>query len=520
MIAFSLKEVAEASTARRYAHLQSIERSHLEELEWWQCRDDPVYFINNYCYTCDPRDLSTWPFDLFPKQAEFIRWIEQREKQQEDGVVEKSRDVGVTWLCCAYALHGWLFRMNFHVGFGSRKLELVDRLGDLDCIFEKMRFMLYGLPNWMRPKGYKRSEHDNHARLVNPQLGTTITGEGGDNIGRGGRKLIYFVDEAAFLERQQSVERALSQTTRVRIDVSTHNGPGTVFYRKRFSGTVPVFVFDWKDDPRKNYTAKDELGKVYYPWYEEQKRRFDRVTVAQEIDRDASASIEGICIPAMWVLAAVDLVLANTGSRKIAGFDVGEEGPDLSTVIGRVGSTVEMEDIVAWGRCNTTETAWRAYDGLIKMKAAEVRYDAGGPGMGVKGTWECSDKRFPFQIIPVDFGATCSEHTIWPDGQTSKQKFINVRAEMWWALRVRFEKAYEYVVEGKEHPYEEMISIPNHPQLIAELSMPLVKYTGDGGRIQLESKKDMRKRGVKSPDFGDGLALAFWTPKLKEAWVG
>ncbi len=517
MIGFSLKEAAEISTARRYAHKESIERSHLEELEWWQCRDDPVYFINNYCYTCDPRDLSTWPFDLFPKQAEFIRWIEAREKQQEDGVVEKSRDVGVTWLCCAYALHGWLFRMNFHVGFGSRKLELVDRLGDLDCIFEKMRFMLYGLPPWMKPQGFKRSEHDNHARLVNPQLGTTITGEGGDNIGRGGRKLIYFVDEAAFLERQQSVERALSQTTRVRIDVSTHNGPGTVFYRKRFSGTVPVFVFDWKDDPRKNYTVKDERGNVSYPWYEEQKRRFDKVTIAQEIDRDASASIEGICIPAAWVKAAVDLVLV-TGTMKVAGFDIGEEGVDLSVVIGRTGPVVEMDDVTYWGKCNTTETTWKGTDALEAMGAVQVTYDADGPGMGVKATWATTTRSVPFTIIPFHGGETPSQHTFWDDGQTSAEKFFNTRAEAWWALRVRFEKTYEFVVEGRQHPYSEMISIPNHQQLIAELSTPLIFHT-DKGKIQLESKKDMKKRGVKSPDFGDALAMAFWTPKLKEVWV-
>lgn len=514
---FDLLTNAEKSVEERHLHRQWIENAGLHEKEWWHCRDDPLYWINHYAYTCDPRDLSTWPFDLFPKQAEFIRWLEKREKEQKDGVVEKSRDVGATWLCCAYALHGWLFRLNFHVGFGSRKLELVDRLGDLDCIFEKMRFLLYALPPWMQPRGYERSKHDNHARLVNPQTGNTITGEGGDEIGRGGRKTVYFVDEAAFLARPQLVERALSQTTRVRIDVSTHNGPGTAFYRKRFGGQVAVFVFDWKDDPRKNYQETTPEGRLIYPWYEEQKRRFDKVTVAQEIDRDASASIEGICIPAQWVQAAINLPLAP-GGKKVAGLDVGEEGPDLSVVIGRSGALVAMEDIVSWARCNTTETAWRAKEALVRMDAKEVRYDVGGPGMGVKGTWTTTEKRLPFQIVPVNFGGSPSEHTRWPDGETSAEKFANIRAEMWWNLRTRFERTYEYVMEGKEHAYDEMISIPNHQQLIAELSMVLVEYT-DKGKIQLESKKKMKTRGVKSPDFGDALALAFYVPKLKEFWV-
>src|SRR5262249_29852206 len=157
----------------------------------------------------------------------------------------------------------------------------------------------------------------------NPANGATITGEGGDQIGRGGRASVYFVDEAAFLERPRSGERALSQTTRVRIDVSTHNGPGTPFYAKRFGGKGAVLVMDWKDGPRKNHTETRADGTTVYPWYEEQKRRYDPVTVAQEIDRDPHASVENITIPAAWVRAAVGLRLP-AGDVPVAGLDVAE----------------------------------------------------------------------------------------------------------------------------------------------------------------------------------------------------
>jgi phage terminase large subunit len=53
-----------------------------------------------------------------------------------------------------------------------------------------------------------------------------------------------------------------------------------------------------------------------------------------------------------------------------------------------------------------------------------------------------------------------------------------------------------------------MISIPNHPRLIAELSQTL-HHSTETGKIKLESKEDMARRGVKSPDFADALALAF-----------
>ena len=87
----------------------------------------------------------------------------------------------------------------------------------------------------MQPKGFKRKRDDCEAKLLNPANGAAITGEGGDDIGRGGRAAVYFVDESAFLVHPQLVDRALSQTTRVRIDVSTPNGPGNPF------ATPPLF---------------------------------------------------------------------------------------------------------------------------------------------------------------------------------------------------------------------------------------------------------------------------------------
>jgi hypothetical protein len=201
--------------------------------------------VGEFGWTIDPREgaSTTIPFVLYPKQAEFLRWLRERETAKENGVAEKSRDVGLTWLCCAYALHGWLFRDGFRCGFGSRKLELVDKIGEAKCIFEKIRFMLRMLPSWMLPEGFNWRKDDTFAALRNPVNGSSISGEGGDEIGRGDRASIYFVDESAFLERSELIAASLSQTTNCRIDVSTPNGPGNEFARLRHSGNVSVFTF-------------------------------------------------------------------------------------------------------------------------------------------------------------------------------------------------------------------------------------------------------------------------------------
>lgn len=498
----SLRSSLSHSIAKRLEYRARVDTPYLQEIERLYCAHDLLHWVNHWAWTYDPREaVSTLPFDLFPKQEEFLGWLQAREAAQEDGLAEKSRDVGFTWLCCTYALHAWLFRDGCAIGFGSRKESLVDTLGDPDSIFEKLRILLRNLPAWMRPAGFSEKEHDNFCKLLNPANGSTITGEGGDNIGRGGRKTLYFIDEAAHLERPQRIEAALSATTRCRIWVSTPNGPGNPFAKKRFSGRIPVFTFHWRDDPR-----KDEA------WYAAEQRRLnDPVIVAQELDIDYTASIAGICIPARWVRAAVGLELLARGPVA-AGLDIAEEGRNRSVFIARQGPVVRMPTVLAPG--NTTRTAYAAVGEAERAAATVLSYDSVGVGAGVRGTLDSMERKLPFTPQAVNTGQAPTE-TRWPDGRTSKERFLNLRAELWWTLRLRFEKAYEYRLwqqeaeGGFEHPAEEMISLPDCSELIAQLSLPLAEPT-ETGKVQIESKKKMRARGVESPDHADALALAFY----------
>lgn len=460
--------------------------------------------MNHWVWTYDPREKTarTLPFDLFPKQVELLRWLEAREAGDENGLVEKSREVGVTWICCGFSIHRWLFRPGYAVGFGSRKLELVDTIGDPDCIFDKMRWLIANLPAWMVPAEWKTGE----GKIINVDNGATITGEGGDHIGRGGRKTIYFVDEAAFIERAHLVERSLSQTTNCRIDVSTPNGAGNPFFAKRFGGNVPVFTFRWQDDPR-----KDDA------WYREQCRKYDSVTVAQEIDLDYSASVEGICIPAAWVRAAVDWHrdVSHATGPLVAGFDISEEGKDKTVIVPRQGQLVLPP--ISWSKAMTSDSAHKAIDAAEKYGIEKLYYDCIGVGTGVKSTFARTERPIMFETVPVNVGDDPSDAR-WPDKRTSKEKFRNLKAELWWIMRTRFEKTFEHRTKGIEHPQDEMISLPNCPELIGELSLVKVEYT-ENGKIQMESKKAMRTRGIKSPDFADALALSFYLePKKREQW--
>ncbi|MGL4641193.1 MAG: hypothetical protein ACRCVX_15895, partial [Shewanella sp.] len=174
--------------------------------ELWHVADahyrfNPIDWIQDWCVTFDPRNAAsgkptTMPFILFDRQKDLVRFLYACTEQQRDGLIEKARDMGATWVACAFSVWLWRYWDGADVGWGSRKEELVDRLGVIDSIFEKMRVIVRHLPNEMKPDGFSEKPHMPFMKIVNPYTNTTIAGESGDNIGRGGRKLIYFKDEA------------------------------------------------------------------------------------------------------------------------------------------------------------------------------------------------------------------------------------------------------------------------------------------------------------------------------------
>lgn len=253
-------------------------------------KDNWVDFINDWGMTYDPRKQGQKysPFILFPKQEAYINWLYDLYTTSRRGLAEKSREVGFTWLSAAAGVCIWLFHPHAVVGFGSRKKELVDNGdADPDSIFWKVRMFIDMLPTDFLPANHTQGRK---AMVVpNPANKAVIKGEIGDEIGRGGRAGIYFVDEFAHLEHPDMAESALSANTDCRIYVSTVNGPGNLFYRLRhFLPTEQIFIFDWKDDPRKRLNP--DLPPEEEPWYQKQKKELLPTTLASQVDRNYHAA--------------------------------------------------------------------------------------------------------------------------------------------------------------------------------------------------------------------------------------
>lgn len=490
---------------------------------------NPVEFICHWMDTYDPRKagrgrVARMPFILFERQADLITCIYQLLDAEADGLVEKARDMGATWVAAGVSVHLWLLWDGSSVGWGSRKEQLVDKIGDPDSIFEKIRILIKNLPPVFLPEGFAAQQHISYMKIMNPETGATITGEAGNNIGRGGRKLIYFKDESAHYERPELIEAALGDNTRVQIDISSVNGMGNVFHRRRESGrewdgevtteTTNVFVMDWRDHPEKN----DE-------WYDRRRKKAQAEGLlhlfAQEVDRDYSAAVDGVVIPAEWVNSAVDahvkLGLPPPEGRRIAALDVADEGGDTSALTLR--QSYMMLDLHEMPRADDVGVTTRAVVSRLGLEAVELNYDSIGIGSGVKQETNRlrEESLLPENMNVHPWAASASvidpEKRLIPGDKNSpvnKDFYQNLKAQAWWQLRSRFEKTHKAVTEDVHYEPSELISIPRDLPMRTKLMKELSQATMSQATSTLKLKIDKSPDGTKSPNLADSAVMAYW----------
>jgi hypothetical protein len=482
-------------------------------------RENPAAFISDWGVTYDPRNADIGqptiiPFVLFDRQREWVDYVVRKWRAREPGLTEKSRDVGISWLAMALSSTLCIFHDGVAVGVGSRKTEYVDKIGTHKPLLPKARMFVENLPHEFRGD-WAAWRDAPFMRVTFPATGSIIGGEGGDDLGRGDRTSLYFVDEYAYFERPELTEASLSQTTNCRIDMSSVHGMNNVFAQKRHGGKIEVFVFDWHDDPRKDQA-----------WYDKQCAELDPVVVAQEIDRDYSASVQGVVIPGAWVKAAMDahkkLGIAPSGLPGMS-LDVADEGADKNALVRTVGVSIESSQQWSGKGADIFATVQKTFDVCDEHGIEEFDYDSDGLGAGVRGDARIinDQRRARGQRAVAAHGFRGSEAVVDPDGvvegtigregdkgRTNKDYFANRKAQGWWSLRRRFQKTYRWVVEGIACAPDDIVSInsqdPNARQLETELSQPTYSVNGVG-KIVVNKKPD----GLPSPNCGDATMIRF-----------
>jgi hypothetical protein len=218
------------------------------------------------------------------------------------------------------------------------------------------------------------------------------------------------------------------------------------------------------------------------------KREMSDSQFDQEFNCSFSAATTNSLIPLSLALEASRRVVEKAQlefAPKILGVDVARYGHDRTVIILRHGLICYAPRVLR--SLDTMTVASHVAEVAEKHSPDAIFVDQGGVGGGVVDRLA----QLGLDPIGVDFGRSPID-----------DRYANRRAEMWW-------KAKEWLEQGG--------SLPDDSALVAELAAPTYSYANARGKMQLESKDDMKARGLPSPDIADALACTFFDTVVSRA---
>ena len=229
---------------------------------------------------------------------------------------------------------------------------------------------------------------------------------------------------------------------------------------------------NWQIDSRTARMTNKELIDTWIADYGEDSD-FVRVRVKGQFPRVGDSQFISTEAVEMAIQREIE---PNDADPIVIGVDVARFGDDQSVVIVRHGRKVI--EIRSYRELDLMQMAARVVEAIDEYKPHTTFVDGAGLGAGVIDRL----RQLSYRCIEVQAGSRPFD----PD------KFVNLRAEMWWKMR-----------EWIEHA-----DLPDHDQLLYDLTG--IEYGYDERmRVRLEKKSDMKKRGLPSPDIADSLSLTF-----------
>ena len=229
-----------------------------------------------------------------------------------------------------------------------------------------------------------------------------------------------------------------------------------------------------------------------------------------------------------WLLAAIDahkaLNIEPLGHRRI-GFDVADSGEDSCAMIEAHGPLATWSDQWKAKEDELLKSCTRVW-ATAREREDSVIYDAIGVGAGCGAKF---NELNTGQAVAVSHSKFFAGGAVMkPDGDyartgvKNKDMFANIKAQAWWLVADRLKNTYNAVRNGQVFEVDEMIFIdstmPNVDQLIDELSTPKRDFD-NAGRVKVESKSDLKKREIASPNLADAFIMAFLPVSGAALWA-
>lgn len=300
--------------------------------------------------------------------------------------------------------------------------------------------------------------------------------------------LLVLLDEGPGVEHEiwTSIETLITGVNNKIVAIGNPTSPTGDFYEACKSPLWKKLTISSFDHPNVKENRIIVPGAVTRDWIEERRLDWgeDSPLWVSKVLGEFPAEGTDTLIPLTWVEACVGLDLRKydeddkiIDTPKRLGVDVARYGDDKTVLCQIFARMVQPFESVS--KKDTNWTIGRVKVLNIENSFDEIGVDDTGVGGGVTDGLEDSG----IDVNAENFGSSAIED----------DKFENRRAELFWVLR--------------EDIKNKSISLPDDKELVNQLCSIKFSYTRKG-KIKIESKDEMKKRGLKSPDKADALAIA------------
>jgi len=350
--------------------------------------------------------------------------------------------------------------------------------------------------------------------------GYAVGTAGNKSVGRSQTIQIFHGSEVAYWPNAEEHAKGILQAvpnekgTEIILE-STANGIGNYFYNMWVAASTGQSEFQaifipWYWQPE--YTADAKEGEVCSPTDEERelinihtgdglsmRHLFWRRRKILEFSNDFETgrelfnveypmtALDAFRNPVVDRFIKADLVtkarrrVVESESPLVIGIDPAISDHDRTAIIRRRGRLVYKCE--THFNMNTMELVGAIRRLIDKERPSKVCIDCIGIGAGIVDRL-------------LEIGYDCVEGVNVARSANDKDKFRNLRAELWYDMR-------EWLAQ------ELPVQLPDSDELLGDLTSLGYKYDSSA-RLQIESKDDLRRRGMKSPDTADALALTFY----------
>jgi len=318
---------------------------------------------------------------------------------------------------------------------------------------------------------------------------------------------ILYIEEAHNLTREQW--EILEPTIRKQgseIWISFNPRLVTDFVWQNFIVNPPknsvIRKVNYDENPYLSNTMLEAIDELKQKDFE----RYEHIYLGKPLSDD-----DQVIIKRSWIDAAIDFHLKYDGEMrgaKVSGYDVADSGEDKNAVTIADGSIII--DCYEWkgGENELKKSADRVRIEAIRYNT-HVIYDSIGVGAHTGSTLQAADFH---NFSGFNAGGKVQKPLKKYNGVKQKEYFSNVKAQAWWLVADRLRNTYDYLHNGnKNYQADELISISSKIDSLEALTSELTTPRRDfdkAGRVKVESKDDLKKRDIMSPNLADAFIMA------------